>query len=85
MIPGKKQPPEPGDNQNIPAAKRNINLRIYRSFEEAARSEAMIDARKPPLEGLRETVELILRAYGVTREQLIERRKKMHINIIKRG
>jgi len=56
--------------------KKNINLRIFKSFEEAVEAEALDNARKPPLEGLKETVELILRVYGVTREQLMERRKE---------
>ena len=69
--------------QRVPP-KRKMNLRIYKSFEEAAEAEARAAAMKPPMEGLRDTVELILRVYGVTREQLIKRRNKMHINIIRR-
>ncbi|MCD6013380.1 MAG: hypothetical protein K0Q79_3242 [Flavipsychrobacter sp.] len=57
-------------------------LRIYSSFEEAARSEAADAANKSPLTGLKETVDLILRVYGVTQESLKARRKKLHINII---
>jgi hypothetical protein len=66
-----------------PANKKKMKLRIFRSFEEAAEAEAADDARKPPMEGLKETVELILRVYGVTREQLIANRKKMRLTIIR--
>jgi len=64
--------------------RRRLKLCIFDSFEAAAEADAEDAAKKSPLEGLRETVELILRTYGVTREQLIERRKKMHITIIRR-
>ncbi len=63
-----------------------MNLRIFKSFEEAAEAEALDSARKDPMEGLRETVELILRTYGVTRADLSARRKeKMHITITRRS
>jgi hypothetical protein len=65
--------------------KRKMTLRTFSSFEAAAQAEAADSARKPPMEGLRETVELILRAYGVTREQLAANRKKMRLTIIRNG
>ena len=60
-------------------------LRVYHSFEEQAAAEALDAANQPPLERIRETVELILRVYGVTREQLVARRKKLHITITRRS
>lgn len=59
-----------------------IKLRIYNSFEEATRSEAADAANKSRLDGLRDTVALIMRVYGVTEESLRERRKKLHIKIL---
>jgi len=58
-------------------------IRIFKSFEEAEEAEAMDIAQQSPAERLRETVERILRVYGVTREQLVARHKKLHINIIR--
>ncbi len=60
-------------------------LSVFRSFEEAAEAEALADARQIPQERIKETVELILRVYGVTREELKARRNKLHINIISRS
>ncbi len=59
-------------------------IRIFKSFEEAEEAEAMEIARQSPVERLRETVERILRVYGVTREQLKARDKKLHITILRR-
>ena len=57
-------------------------LRIYNSFEEAATGEAQAVAMQAPIEHIRETVELILWVYGVTRKQLIDRPKSRRIKII---
>ena len=73
---------EEATNKNEATPKRKINLRIFASFEEAAEAEALDAALKPPAEAIKETVEFILRIYGVTREQLKQRREKLHINII---
>jgi hypothetical protein len=62
--------------------KRKMHLRIYKSFEEQAEAETAEVALQPPLERIRETVELILRVYGVTREQLNNRKRSNRINII---
>ena len=59
-------------------------IRIFKSFEEAEEAEANDIAMQSPVERLRETVERILRVYGVTREQLMARDKKLHINILRR-
>ena len=58
-------------------------IRIYKSFEEQAADEAAEVAAQPPLQRIKETVELILRVYGVTREDLINRKRSNRINIIK--
>jgi hypothetical protein len=60
---------------------KGMKLRIFNSWEEAAEAEAMDSAKQSPVERLRETVELILRVYGVTREELSKRAKKLHITI----
>ena len=60
-----------------------MKLRVYQSFEEAAKAEAAVAAAKSPVDAIRETVQLILRVYGVTQEELNMRREKMHINIIR--
>lgn len=66
----------------VPYGTRRLGkLQIFKSFEEAAEAEALQYALQAPIERIRETVELILRTYGVTREQLIARRKKLHITI----
>lgn len=61
---------------------KGMKLRVFHSFEEAEEAEAYAVSQQPPLERIRETVELILRTYGVTQEQLNNRRKKLHINIL---
>ena len=82
-------PNEESNQLNEPDAthskKPSMRLRIFKSFEEANEADAFDSAMQPPVERLRETVELILRVYGVTREQLKARNKKRHINIISRG
>ncbi len=57
-----------------------MKLRIFKSFEEADEAEARDAAIQSPVERIRETVELILRVYGVSREQLMSRTKKLNIN-----
>lgn len=61
---------------------KGMKLRIFNSWDEAARAEALNNSRQHPLERIKETVELILRVYDVTQVQLNERRKKLHINIL---
>ena len=56
-------------------------IRIYTSHEERAAAEAAESAGQTPVERLRETVELILRVYGVTREELAARKKSKRITI----
>jgi hypothetical protein len=61
---------------------RSKKIMIYHSFEEANEGDALEAAMIPPVERLRETVKLILRVYGVTEEQLHNRRK-LKLNVIK--
>lgn len=63
-------------------ATSKMKVRIFNSFEEAAAAEAMDNAMQSPIERIRETVELILRVYGTTEEQLQARRGKLRINMI---
>lgn len=57
-----------------------MKLRVFKSWQDAAEEEARQDALQLPLERIKETVALILRAYGVTQEQL-NRRTKNFISI----
>ncbi|MGF1924327.1 MAG: hypothetical protein ACQUHE_09130 [Bacteroidia bacterium] len=58
-------------------------LKIFTSLEEAKQDEINYIINQSPIERLRQTVELILRIYNVTRESLKER-KYNRITIIKR-
>lgn len=60
--------------------KPKMKLRIYNSFEEQAADEAADVAAQPPMMRIKETVELILRVYGVTREDLMNRPQSKRIN-----
>lgn len=59
----------------------NLRLRVHHSLEEATDAELLEAANTPPIEGIRQTVALILRTYNVTAEQLKARPKKLHITI----
>lgn len=59
-----------------------MKLRIFSSFEKANEADAMDAAMQAPMDRIRDTVQLILRVYGVTEELLEKRRGKLHINII---
>lgn len=72
----------PGEPNLYHTAMQGMKLRIYHSFEEAEGDASANDAKQSPLERIRETVELILRVYGVTQQQLNERKRNLHINII---
>lgn len=56
-------------------------VRIYHSFEEAERADLQYAADQNPIERLRETVELILRVYGVTREMLLKQKPNNRVTI----
>lgn len=59
-------------------------LTFYKSFEEASLAEAKFILTQSPVERLRQTVELILRVYNVTRESLKERKSSNRIRIIRK-
>lgn len=59
------------------------NIRIFHSFEEMERAEILAVLQKPPIERLRDTVGLILRIYGFTREQLKKRRQKDNFKLVR--
>ena len=67
---------------NKPSMK-GMKLRVFNSWEDAARAEAKSDALQQPLDRIREVVALIFRVYGVTQEELNKRTKKLHIRIIR--
>jgi len=77
-----KEISQPNEPETPYKGKRNGGLRIFNSFAAAALAEAEYDAKQLPADRIKETVELILRVYGVTRDELIAKRKKLHINII---
>ena len=78
------------DNQQLnepdPAygAMRGMKLNVFHSWEDAAAAEIAATLLQSPVERIKETVALILRVYGVTEQQLRERRKKLHLTIIRR-
>jgi CRISPR-associated endonuclease Csn1 len=51
----------------------DTNIRFFQSFEEAEDFESRTIAFQDPIHRIHDTVALILRAYGITREQLNER------------
>ncbi len=58
-------------------------IKIYSSFEEAEQDKINYIINQSPVERLKQTVELILRVYNVTRESLKERKRSNRIHIIK--
>ena len=64
---------------------KNKALKIFSSIE-AMEAEHFRNATvQDRLEGLRQTVELILRVYGTSREELRQRPKAKTITIISKG
>lgn len=61
--------------------KINPEGRFFSSFEEEEQYRIQQVLEQPPLERIRETVELILRVYGFTRQQLNERKPDNTITI----
>mgnify|MGYP001257705167 CR=1 FL=1 len=57
-------------------------IKIYNSYDQMEELQLKQALRKDPLTGLRETVELILRVYGVTREDLNKRTRENRIRIV---
>lgn len=68
---------------NEPVAAHH-SLKIFSSFEEAEVFQIKSILKQSPAERIRDTVELILRIYGVTREQLKERKSDNKITILRR-
>lgn len=60
------------------------SLKIFSSFEEAEVFNIKNILKQSHAERIRETVELILRVYGLTREQLNERKRDNKITILRR-
>ncbi len=56
-------------------------LRVFHSFKEAEDAENVDAANKSPVERIKETVQLILRVYGVTQRELNMRKKNNRITI----
>jgi hypothetical protein len=54
--------------------KDNTDAHFFSSFEEEEQYRLQQMLKIPPVERIRLTVELILRVYGVTREELNERK-----------
>ena len=61
----------------------NNRIKIFNSFEESKQDEINYIINQSPIERLRQTVELILRVYNVTRESLKEKKYSNKITIIK--
>ena len=57
-------------------------LRIYNSHEEAAADEVKRVAEQSPIARIKEAVELILRVYNVSRQELSNRPKNNRITIV---
>jgi hypothetical protein len=58
-------------------------IKIFNSLEESEQDKINYIINQSPVERLRQTVELILRVYNVTRESLKEKKHSKRINIIK--
>lgn len=69
---------------NFMALQKDKNIISYSSLEEMETDHYREMARMDPVEGLRSTVELILRAYGTSREALLLRPRDNVITIISR-
>ncbi len=60
------------------------NFKIFSSFEEAEIFQIKSILKQTPAQRIKDTVELILRIYGVTREQLKERKRDNKVTILRR-
>ena len=60
------------------------SLKIFSSFEEAEIFQIKSILKQSPAERIRDTVQLILRAYDITREQLKGRKRDNKITILRR-
>ena len=69
---------------NEPDMTYKPKIMLFKSFEEQEEYEMEQLARQDPVKCLKDTVELILRAYGFTRETLSKRKTSGKIKIIRR-
>lgn len=76
---------KPKDILNEPAMAylSKSRVKIYHSFEEAEEGEIEEILKQKPIDRIRNTVNLILRVYGVTREELANRPRERNITITK--
>jgi len=65
--------------------KTKNRIRIFNSFEEAKETETQDIINQSPVDRLRHTVELILRVYQVSRQDLKNRTATGKIRIIRAG
>jgi CRISPR-associated endonuclease Csn1 len=78
-----RKPPKNTNQANEPSALyQKSPIKIFHSFEDAEKDEINMSLSQSPIERIRETVELILRAYDVTREELKKRTPSKSIKII---
>lgn len=70
---------EPANGYRAFAGKR---IRVFKSFEEMEEAEAAEIAAQSPEQRIRETVQLILRVYGVSQAELSNRKRDTRIQII---
>ena len=78
----KYKPSEEENKVNKPLASHSF--KIFSSFEEAEIFQIKSILKQSPAQRIKDTVELILRAYGLTREQLKERKRDHKITILRR-
>ena len=62
---------------------RSGGFQVFHSFEESDLANSVFIAQQNPVERLRNTVELIIRAFGFTRKTLNERKPKNKITILR--
>ena len=73
------------DELNEPAISYSkANLKMYHSFEEANNAFFTTASDQTPLERIKETVELILRVYGLTQAELNKRPRSNRITLTHR-
>jgi hypothetical protein len=71
------------ENKHARQTLKGKKLRIFHSFEQAEAAADFDAANKTPAQRVRDTVQLILRAYGVTQEDLNRSRGSLRIKIIR--
>ncbi len=71
------------NNKNSFVAPLPNRIRIFKSFEESEQDKTAYIISQSPIERLRQTVELILRVYNVTRESSKEKKQNKRITIIR--